>query len=162
MNSEEKVCSTIRAAFGSLKLDGGLTICQFENLIGDRGLELVAADNNNSNASWLDIPDWKLEKSYEILCSNDFQTWVFHLAAYLNWAARKSRTTVSPALDALVLSLTRRRGIQDKFDQLNMFQKHAVRELLEYLAGNDSDTDASEAIASYWQDTPAVHLGEPK
>ncbi|MCY3010960.1 MAG: hypothetical protein NTY42_14220 [Planctomycetota bacterium] len=155
MNSEEMICNTIRRAFGSLKLDGGLTINQFENLIGDRGSELVLTGKDDSNTSWLDIPDWKLEKSYEILCSNDFQTWVFHLAAYLNWAARNSRTTMSPALDALVLSLTRRRGIKDKFDQLTMFQKHAVRELLEYLAGNDSDTDATEAIASYWHETPS-------
>jgi hypothetical protein len=153
MNSAEQICKEIKDAFGSVKLDGGLTISQFEVEHQLSESEMITTRNNDPESDWIDIPDSKLEESYEVLFARDFRTWVFHLAAYLHWAARNSCKTMSPALDALVTSLTRRTGRMDYFDQLNIYQKHAIRSLLEYLDGNGSDTDAFEAISSYWRES---------
>lgn len=153
MKTKEEICHAIHEAFGSVTLDGGFTISQFEVLHQLSDSESASVVRSDAEYHWFDIPDSKLENSYEFLSSRDFNTWVFHLAAYLVWALRNSCSTLSPALDALVLCLTRRIGRLDKFDQLNTSQKQAIRYLLEYLAGNGSDTDASKAIESYWHST---------
>ena len=153
MKSREEICHAINNAFGSTTLAAGFTLSQFEVLHLFSVSELAAIGRCDAEVHWLDIPDSRLENSYEILFCRDFNTWAFHLAAYLNWALRNSCSTLSPALDALVLCLTRRAGGMDNFDQLNTSQKQAIRYLLEYLAGNGSDTDAAKAIASYWHTT---------
>jgi hypothetical protein len=146
-----RLIALITEAFRDVQLEDGTTIheADLEGAYSEDSERLLAREKD-TEASWLDVPDWKIER-FTTLLFMDPKGWRFYLPAYMIWSLRNWRTTSSPTADFLIWSLGRiDEWMLERCRTLTLPQAQAVHEFVRFFCEYSGDREPRDAMQAYW------------
>ncbi len=149
----ESLIGLIQDAFRGTQLEGGITIHEADLEGAYQGEEVrLAARAKDTEASWAEVPDWKIERFPSVLTFLDVNGWRFYIPAYMIWTLRNWRTTDSIMADYVVWSFDPAMPGTSlpRYESLTAAQAHAAYRFVKFFCDYSGDKESRHAMEAYW------------